>query len=108
MQSPDVELFGPFKTLGSKLEKERVRENQKKVDRSAKIEIAGRTMKQTLTYARIQEGSKEVGLRPINREVLREEPAMKDGDVLKTTRCVESGLTTLQSVTLCRDQHAYW
>ena len=98
MQSPDVELFGPFKTLRSKLEKEWVRENQKKVDRYAKIEIAGRAMKQTFTYARIQEGSKKVGLRPINREALREEPAMNDGDVLQTTRCVESGLTTLRQI----------
>ena len=98
MQSPDVELFGPFKTRRSKLEAQWVRENEKKVDRYAKIKIAGDAMVETFTYARIKRGAEKVGLRPINKEILLQDQAASDGDVLAHNRNVNSALDLLARI----------
>ena len=95
MQSPDVELFGSFKTRRGKLEAQWVRENEKKVDRYAKIKIPGDAMAETFTYARFKRGAEKVGLRPINKEILLQDQAASDGDVLAHNRNVNSALEPL-------------
>lgn len=90
-QSPDVEFFGPLKSLRSKDEQTwRNKHNGETVDRVAKIGAAGQAMVQALfTYQRIMKGAKNVGVFHINRKILLDDPSIRDEDAIVATKSRE-------------------
>ena len=84
MQAPDVSMFGPFKEARDKLEREWVAENpRKKVTREGMIRFASKALVKACHRTVLVKGARETGVRPLDREVLLNHPAIKDGDAAR-------------------------
>jgi hypothetical protein len=84
MQMADTTLFGPFKALRDMLEAEfKLAHKGEKVDRIAKVKIAGKALIRSFTNPRIMAGLKETGMVPIDPTPLLEHPCIQDGDTMR-------------------------
>lgn len=82
MQFPDTHLFGPFKSLQSKLIAAFKRDaDGRSLTDAEQITIACRAMMQICTKKRALAGLHAIGMRPFDKAMALTNPAVQDGDV---------------------------
>ncbi|CAK8995005.1 Hypothetical protein (Fragment) [Durusdinium trenchii] len=99
-QSPDTDLFGPFKKALREKKAEWSNDNSGRADRVQMIGLAGETFIDICKPSLCLQGARRTGMQPVDRKVLLDHPSIKTGDVMALSEKARIGAERLEQLQL--------